>query len=433
MSERPESVSPKQAIPTLLVVDDEPANLSVLNTLLEPYYKVRVALSGADALQAAATPPAPALILLDVMMPDMDGYAVLAKLRESPDTRDIPTIFVTAINSMESEQYGLELGAVDYITKPIAPSIVLARIRTQLELKAARDYLADQNLRLELLVAERTRALKSALETAETAHTALKKTYFGTLMAISALAELRGTSIGDHSRRVADLSRQIARELKLGEAEVQEVFIAALLHDIGRISFSDDLLNLPVSAMNAEQLACYRQHPGLAADALSRIDSLVNIAAIVRYHHERYDGEGFPEGRSGLDIPLGARIIAAVSDYDDFRTGALTTSPMTAKESIRRLVEGRGHRYDPSVIDRLEPHLSLETKNEIDEIKVSTRYLREGMVLTRDLKHPDGFLLLSTHTMLSQRHIDDLAEIERNTGKKLEIHVLRASVERSQS
>ncbi|MCF8179176.1 MAG: response regulator [Sulfuritalea sp.] len=431
MNERPDSGSSNRTIPTLLVVDDEPGNLSVLTVLLEPHYKVRVALSGADALQAAATLPCPALILLDVMMPRMGGYAVLGRLRENPATRDIPVIFVTAMDSNEDEQRGLELGAVDYITKPINPSIVLARIRTQLELKATRDHLAFQNVRLEMLVAERTRALKSALETAETANTALKKTYFGTLMAISALAELRGASIGDHSRRVADLSRQIARELAMDEAEVQEVFIAALLHDIGRISFSDELLKQPVSAMNAEQLALYRQHPGLAADALSRIDTLANIAAIVRYHHERYDGEGFPEGRSGLDIPLGARIIAAVSDYDDFRTGALTTSPMTAKESIRRLVEGRGHRYDPTVIDRLEPHLSFETKNEIDEIKVSTRYLSEGMVLTRDLKHPDGFLLLSTRTMLNRRHIDDLAEIEKNTGKKLDIHVLRETVDRS--
>jgi putative two-component system response regulator len=419
---------PGAAEATILVVDDEPANLGVLNALLQPHFRVRVARSGAEALRAAATAPRPDLVLLDVMMPEMDGYSVLAKLRETPASRDMPVIFVTAMDASESEQHGLELGAVDYITKPISPAIVLARVRAQLELKAGRDHLADQNARLEVLVAERTKALKAALETTEAAHASLKKSYFGTLMAINALAQLRGASIGEHSRRVADLSRQLAGDLGMSAAEAQDVFVAALLHDIGKIGFPDELLKKPVNAMNAEQLALYRRHPALGADALSKIEALADIAAIVRYHHERYDGKGFPEGRSGLEIPLGARIIAAVSDYDDLRNGALTTAPMTTKESHRHLVEGRGHRYDPQVIDRLEPLLSFDEHDKIDEIRVSAGHLQEGMVLTRDVMHPDGFLLLSKSTVLERRLIDQLATVEKDAGRSIEIYVLRQRV-----
>ncbi|MCF8179178.1 MAG: response regulator [Sulfuritalea sp.] len=146
MNPRSDSGHPDSADLTLLVVDDEPANIGVLNSLLEPHFHVRVPRSGADAISVANASPHPAMILLDVMMPKMDGYAVLAKLRENPDTRDIPVIFVTAMDSNEDEQHGLELGAVDYITKPINPSIVLARVRTQLELKATRDHLAFQDI-----------------------------------------------------------------------------------------------------------------------------------------------------------------------------------------------------------------------------------------------------------------------------------------------
>jgi putative two-component system response regulator len=420
--------NPDLAKATILVVDDEPANLGVLNAVLQPHFRVRIARSGAEALRAVATEPRPDLMLLDVMMPEMNGYTVLARLREAPASSELPVIFVTAMNSMENEQRGLELGAVDYITKPINPAIVLARVRTQLELKAARDHLADQNTRLAVLVTERTQALKRALENVEAEHVALKKSYFGTLMAINTLAELRGASIGEHSRRVADLSRQLASDMGMDTAEAQDVFVAALLHDIGKIGFPDELLKKPVNTMNAEQSALYRRHPALGADALAKIEALTGIAAIVRCHHEHYDGSGFPEGRSGLEIPLGARIISAVSDYDDFRSGALTTTPMSKKESRRYLVEGRGHRYDPEVVDRLEPLLDFDESDEIDEIRVTAGHLQEGMLLTRDVMHPDGFLLLSKGTVMDRRQIDQLASAEKNAGRGSDIYVMRQRI-----
>lgn len=147
---------------TILIVDDQPENLETLSKLLQPYYNVRAARSGEQAIRAADRPPVPELILLDIMMPEMDGFAVLSRLREKPSTRDIPVIFVTALGADEDEQYGFDMGAVDYITKPIRPPVVLARVRTHLELKRARDCLAEQNARLEERVLERTRALEQS-------------------------------------------------------------------------------------------------------------------------------------------------------------------------------------------------------------------------------------------------------------------------------
>ncbi|MEO8410698.1 MAG: HD domain-containing phosphohydrolase, partial [Propionivibrio sp.] len=401
----------RDAVATILIVDDEPANLGVLSHVLQPHYRVRAARSGEQALKAAETEPRPDLVLLDVMMPEMDGYTVLARLRAAPASRNVPVIFVTAMNAEADEQKGFELGAVDYVTKPISPAIVLARVRTQLDLKAARDSLAGQNARLETQVAERTRDVEQALQRAEAAHAALKKSYFGTLMAINKVVELRGAAIGGHSRRVAELARQVANAMGLAATEVQDVFVAALLHDVGKIGFSDELLRKPVNAMKGEERGLYRRHPALGADALGKIDALAGIAAIVRHHHEHYDGSGFPDGRSGLDIPLGARIIGAVSDYDNMRNGALTSSPLTMKESRRYLIEGRGRRFDPAVIDRLEPLLPFDDRDEIDEVRVSAGHLQEGMILTRDVLHPDGFLLLSKSTVLVRRVIDQMVTV----------------------
>jgi putative two-component system response regulator len=418
----------EQDLCTILIVDDQPENLAVLSTLLQPHYRVRAARSGEQALRAAATAPAPDLILLDVMMPGMDGYSVLAHLRDNPATAAIPIIFITALAAEEDEQRGFELGAVDYITKPIKPATVLARVRTHVELKQSRDRLAGQNALLEGQVAQRTAALKQALDKLESHHDELKKTYFGTLMAISELASLRGGAIAEHSRRVAAIARQVALHMAMPSDEAQKVFIGALLHDVGKIGFPDGLLNKSVSVLNGDDLYAYRRHPAAGADIIARIASLADIAAIVRCHHELFDGSGFPDGISGLDIPLGARIIGAISDFEDLKSGALTQHPLSAKQSCQYLLDGRGSRYDPVVVDALEPILSAEGKFEIDELLVAVKHLHDGMMLTRDVLHPNGFVLLSHGAVLSHRLIDQLVAVEMQTGIPLKVHVNRASL-----
>jgi len=411
--------------PTILIVDDQPENLAVLSALLQPHFRVRAARSGELALRAAESPPPPDLLLLDIMMPKMDGYQVLARLRANPATATIPVIFITALAAEEDEQRGFDLGAVDYITKPIKPAVVLARVKTHLELKQARDWLKDQNAHLEGQVALRTDALRQAIDKLEGAHAELKRTYFGTLMAISELAGLRGGTIGDHARRVAGLSRQVATRMGLSASEVQDVFTAALLHDMGKVGFPDGLLSRPVSTLGGGDLHAYRKHPGDGADIIARIASLMDIASIVRHHHEHFDGTGFPDGLSGLDIPLGARIICAVSDFDDLCTGAMTVQPMSAKQSCQYLLEEQGARYDPTVVAALEPILAAEGKFAIDELQVAVKHLHEGMMLSRDVLHPTGFVLLSRGSTMTSRLIDQLVAVEQQTARTIKVHVQR--------
>jgi response regulator RpfG family c-di-GMP phosphodiesterase len=413
------------AQPTLLIVDDQPENLAVLSALLQPHYLVRAARSGEQALRAAVSQPTPDLLLLDVMMPELDGYAVLEKLRANPLTAGIPVIFITALAAEEDEQKGFERGAVDYITKPIKPATVLARVRTHLALKQAQDRLADQNTELEKQVAQRTLALKQTLEQLESSHDTLKKTHFGTLMAISQLAGLRGAAIPEHARRVAGVARQVAARLGCAAGEAQEIFIAALLHDVGKIGFPDGLFDKPLSGLSGESLYAWRRHPADGADVIARIAGLSDIAGMVRAHHELFDGSGFPDGLSGLNIPLGARIIGPISDYEDLKSGAMTQLPMTAKQSCMYLMEGAGSRYDPSVIEALEPILSAEGKFEIDEILVQVKHLHDGMTLTRDVLHPKGFVLLSRGSELTRRLIDQLVAVEQQTSVALKVHVQR--------
>lgn len=420
MSETAESTRPG-----ILIVDDQPENLALLANLLTPEYTVRAARSGEQALRAARVAPCPDLILLDVMMPGMGGFETLRQLKALPETQAIPVIFVTALAGDEDEQQGLDLGAVDYVAKPIKPGIVLTRVRAQIELKQARDRLARQNALLEARVAERTLALKQTLARLENAHEQLKKTHFSTLLAIGEMAMLRGGALGEHCRHVADISRQVALGMGVAAAEAQDVFIAALLHDIGKLGFSDHLLAKPVSQMNAEELKQYRMHPVIGAEIISRIPALAHIAEIIRHHHELFDGQGFPEARPGLHIPLGARIICAVSDYEDLKSGALSEVPMTAKQSCEYLLEQQGARYDPTVIKALQPLLAALGKFELDDIPIKTAHLHEGMRLSRDAKDPSGFLLLAKGTELSASLIEQLLAVEKQLGKPLRLFVYR--------
>lgn len=419
---------PAGAQPIILVVDDAKENLTLIGKVLQPYYRVRVASGGLKALDIASTVPRPDLILLDVMMPDMDGYAVLTELKARPVTHDIPVIFVTSLDADEDEERGLSLGAIDYITKPIHSSILLARVSTHLALKHSRDQLKTQNQRLEARVLERTLALKVALERAEAAHAGLRKTYFGVLRAFGELAELRGGHVGRHSQRVAELARQVALQVGMSDAEIQDVFAAALLHDIGMIGFSDSLFRKPVGKLSGEDLQLYRQHPEIGAGLVAKIDGMTGVAEIIAGHHEHYDGSGFPNGLSGLEIPFGARIIGPISDYDALKHGRLTAQHQSPKQSFNYLLEQRGKRYDPMVVDILEPMLAGDENFEIDESRIEAHHLQQGMVLSREIRHPDGFLLLSAGTVMIRRTIDQLVDVEKCSGAPLDIYVHRQRI-----
>ena len=224
---------------TILVVDDTPDNLALMSSLLKDQYKVKVANGGEKALRVAQVDNPPDLILLDIMMPEMDGYQVLERLKNDPRTRDTPVIFLTAKSEIDDEKHGLELGAVDYITKPISPPIVLARVRTQLSLKAAADFLRDKAKYLEQEVARRTEEVMAIQDV--------------TILALASLAETRDSDTGNHLRRTQYYVRALARQLKthprfaqfLTDANIERLFKSAPLHDIGKVGIPDRILLKP--------------------------------------------------------------------------------------------------------------------------------------------------------------------------------------------
>ncbi|MEW5770762.1 MAG: two-component system response regulator [Pseudomonadota bacterium] len=372
----PETATP----PAILVVDDTPENLAVLGGLLQPRYRVQVANSGTRALAIAARAPHPDLILLDVMMPEMDGYTVLDRLRGDPATRDIPVIFVTALDADEDEERGLALGAVDYITKPIRPAIVLARVKAHLELKQARDWLADKNAWLESEIARRMRENLLIQDTS--------------IRSLASLAEMRDMETGHHIRRTQGYVGVIAEHLSrhprfagcLTPAMSQLITKAAPLHDIGKVGIPDAILLKP-GRLDGEELTIMRRHSQFGSDAIDMalrsetseeeyallqghcaldghdpaqaireferapLAFLAVAKAIARWHHEKWDGSGYPDGLAGEAIPIPARIMAVADVFDALASRRVYKPPMSVEESVRIIREGSGSHFDPAVVE----------------------------------------------------------------------------------
>ncbi|MBK8957316.1 MAG: two-component system response regulator [Proteobacteria bacterium] len=343
----------EQGRTTILVVDDTPDNLSILGELLKPHFHVRVANSGARALAAVRTEPRPALILLDIMMPELDGYEVLRRLKSNPATSDIPVIFVTALNATEDESRGLALGAVDYITKPVRPAIVLARIRCQLELKEARDRLSDQNAWLEREVARRMHQNQMMRDVS--------------MRALASLAEARDDETGNHILRtqgyVNVLSRQLARLPKyvdLLSADTIDTYTkASPLHDIGKVGIPDSVLHKP-GKLTPEEWEVMKTHAQIGADAIWRaiqneedmegLDFLYVAMEIAASHHEKWDGSGYPQGLRGEQIPLCARVMALADVFDALISRRVYKAAFTIEAACDIIREGDGKHFDPDVV-----------------------------------------------------------------------------------
>ena len=336
---------------TILIVDDTPENLSVLGELLQPHYRVRAANSGRRALQIARSTPTPDLILLDVMMPEMDGYDVLAELREQAETRQIPVIFVTAMDTTDDEERGLECGAVDYITKPLRPAIVLARVRAHLELKQARDILKDQNTYLE---AEVTRRMSENQLIQEVS-----------IHALARLAETRDPETGNHLRRTQEYVRTLAMGLRhhprfkdhLDDRTIAELAKSAPLHDIGKVGIPDHILLKP-GKLTPEEFDIMKTHAKLGSDAIELaerdsdkpVEFLSLAKEIAHYHHEKWDGSGYPEGLSGERIPLSARLMALADVFDALICRRVYKKPMAYEEAYRIITTGSGTHFDPDIV-----------------------------------------------------------------------------------
>ena len=337
---------------TLLIVDDTVENLTVLNTLLSPYFLVRAAKSGEAALRIAATEPLPELILLDVMMPGMDGYQVFERLHADPATRDIPVIFVTALDSAEAELQGLDLGAVDYISKPFIPPIVLARVRTQLELKRARDRLAGQNAWLEAEVARRMAEIELIQEVS--------------IRALAHLAETRDQETGNHLLRTQGYVRELAQCLTthprfsaiLNGRYIQLLARSAPLHDIGKVGIPDAILQKP-GPLTPDEWKIMQTHAKLGSDAIEMaerdavgaVDFFTLAKEITHWHHEKWNGTGYPDGLAGDAIPVSARIMAVADVFDALISRRVYKRPMPCDEARSVIAAGRGRHFDPDMAD----------------------------------------------------------------------------------
>ena len=325
-----ESVMENSDKQIILIVDDIPENLDVLSSVLRSRYKVKAALNGERALKIAAGSQPPDLILLDIMMPEMDGYEVCRRLKDNPATAKIPVIFVTAKNQEEDETKGLALGAVDYMTKPISPPLVLARVQTHLALY-------DQNRILEQKVRVRTAELQ------QTRQEIIKR--------LGRAAEFKDNETGLHVVRMSHYTRLLAETVERGRDWSDLVFNAAPMHDIGKIGIPDKILLKP-GKLDEDEWRLMHRHPEIGAAIIGEHDSdLLRISReIALAHHEKWDGSGYPYGLKGEEIVLSARIAAIADVFDALTTERPYKKAWSVAEAVKLIDDNSGSHFDPDLV-----------------------------------------------------------------------------------
>lgn len=330
----------------VLLVDDAPENLRMLSEALKNDYTIMFALNGISALRLAKGDPQPDIILLDVIMPGMDGYEVCRRLKEDPRTHDIPVLFITAQNDEAEEARGLQLGAVDYVSKPFRSSLVKTRVANQLELKLHRD-------RLDELVRERTHELDLTREV--------------TIEAMATLAEWRDPETGGHIKRTQNYVRTLAEYMatlpqytsRLDKDTIELLYHSAPLHDVGKVSIPDAILLKP-GKLTAEEFEEMKMHTTRGKEALAACErklggnSFLRLAREIAHgHHERWDGNGYPQGVMGEDIPLPARLMSVADVYDALVSKRVYKPALSHEDAMAIILQGKGTQFDPSVVDAL--------------------------------------------------------------------------------
>lgn len=438
--------APGASTPRILCVDDEPNILASLRRLFKNKgYAVRIADNAATGLRILEHEPID-LVLSDLHMPQMDGARFLSQVRERwPQTMRLlltghadAGLIAEAVNSGEIYRY---------IAKPWDDDDILEQVRLALERRTV-DVEKARLEQIALVRSEELKALNSSLEQNVSAsqdelaltNKRLKNNFITSLKVFSGLMETRRKFMVGHARRVAELAHRLARQLQLGPALVHEVFVAGLLHDVGKLGFADELLDTPVANMNGRQLALYRQHPARAEQLLMPLQDLRGAAACIGLQMERFDGTGFPRRLQGRAILVGARILAVCSDYDNLQIGVLAPRLLTPREALGIIERSAGKRYDPWVVEALSALLrhkrgketgipqqatsSSDEPTEADDDRlVDSADLEIGMVLSRDLISPAGLMMLPTGHAIDIRLINKIRDFEKSDGNKLVIHV----------
>jgi len=328
----------------ILIVDDKRQNIKVLTELLRKDYKIMASKTGEQALNAAQGSIPPDLILLDIMMPEIDGYEVCRRLKANSRSMHIPVIFITALDSSDDEAKGFEIGAVDYITKPFNPTLVKARVKNQLELKRLRDHLED-------MVKQRTVELELTQEI--------------TIESMGTLAEYRDPETGGHIKRTKNYIKLLAEKLKthpkfssfLTKETIEKLFKSAPLHDIGKVGISDQILLKP-GKLTDEEFEKMKKHTIYGRDALSFAEqklgknSFLHLAIeMAESHQEKWDGSGYPNAWSGYQIPIPGRLMAVADVYDALISKRVYKKPFPHSKAVEIIQEGKGQHFDPDVVD----------------------------------------------------------------------------------
>ncbi len=368
---------------TVLIVDDTKANIDILVDALGDSYDVSVAMNGSSALDAVSESH-PDLILLDIVMADMDGYQVCARLKSDPVTAGIPIVFLTALTEIESKAKGFELGAVDYITKPFEVLEVKSRVKTHLSLKLAQEEMEKQNEILEVRVRERTRELVLMQEV--------------TIESMATIAEYRDPETGGHIRRTKNYVRALALQLKknlryrdfLTDEVIDLLYKSAPLHDIGKVGVPDHIL-LKAGKLTDEEFEQIKQHAVYGHEAIASAErklgnnSFLRIAREIAYsHHEKWDGTGYPLRIKGEEIPIPGRLMALADVYDALISKRVYKPPFSHEKAVGIILEGRAKHFDPHVVDAF-----LEIQDEFRRIALQfSDFEEERIVLSEPL--PSG-------------------------------------------
>lgn len=320
----------------VLVVDDDTTNLKMASRILvAENMRVSCLKSGEDAIRFLQE-NRPDMILLDVHMTGMDGFETIAALRADAKTSDIPVIFLTADDDMETETRGLAAGAMDFIKKPFVPEVLLLRVRNSIELTRLKESLSNE-------VEKKTQEIIAQTEKLERLSMQIVK-------ALSGAIDAKDTYTNGHSTRVAEYSREIARRAGFSKEEQNDIYMMGLLHDIGKIGIPDAIINKP-SSLTDEEYKIIKNHPVVGSGILKNITELPKLQTGARWHHERYDGKGYPDGISGDEIPVEAQIIAVADSYDAMSSRRSYRTALPQQQIRSELLEGRGKQFSPKYAD----------------------------------------------------------------------------------
>ena len=410
---------------TVLCVDDEPNILSALQRVLRGEVdRVLTAPGGAEALELLEHEPVD-LVISDMRMPGMDGLQLLERLHaQRPQT---VRILLTGHADIDSAIGAVNRGAVfRYLQKPWQENLLRGAVHEGLERQALKReterlqaLTQQQNAELASLNGALEQRVQARTEELRQAHDRLQRHHLKSIRVFANLLELRGGTLAGHGRRVAEQARELARRLGLAEEAVTEVFVAALLHDLGLVGAGDRLLNTPLPRLTAEEQQRYREHPMAGEQALLGLEDLQPVLPTIRHHHERWDGQGFPDRLVGEATPLGARILAVCDTFDELQNGHLVQPALTREEARAMVQRGRGTQFDPAVLDAFMAMTEPRAASAPLSRSLPVSQLEGGMVLARDLISAGGMLMLTAGHVLTPALIRRICEFQEREKSRL--------------